>query len=642
MTAAIEFAIPTSVVPAPATGSFGSANSAARNSGSFAGVYAAHISISTSAAHETSSSIPATAQSVSQKPASKTPLANPLGTNGAQPISPPVGFAGGTYQSQLSPVPAPLPTSAAMEAALPESSTSGLLSTSSAAGNSQNGVARSILSAPQMSEDGSAAASSTNSSNTSSSNTNSSAASVASSLPASFPEAVPATIAQAAVAQSAADLPALAVVPSGAPTADTAAKQPSSGISGPDVEPLPGMETAPLVPSTVPEETAVSQQPVGATLSAAMPSPATATFLTTFYTSGNGGTASSSTSASAHSPASASASERPVPPPSASSSQTAAQPAGSSANASVVSRSPDQSGNLADEKGVSLGNNSVPSSAPGGPAPSSPLPGAESAVAAISATNNSPSDTSGDDPTDSSLSSHKGTTMASTPTVGFPSASASAATSAAVAGPATQAANLATLAVVSGTAGQPAPPGSASGSANSGSANSGLPSTLPASGEFPVNPSGGPVQMAQIVNQATVNQAAQSEMRIGLNTAAFGNVEVRATVHANDVGVVIGSERGDLRSLLSNDLPAIANTLQQQNLRLNQVSFHQPSPGFGFSSQMSSGGDRQPRSFASGPIATMAPPESGNPESTEPAAALSTALSTELSTRSGTGFSVLA
>jgi flagellar hook-length control protein FliK len=229
--------------------------------------------------------------------------------------------------------------------------------------------------------------------------------------------------------------------------------------------------------------------------------------------------------------------------------------------------------------------------------------------------------------------------MASTPTVGFPSASASAATSAAVAGPATQAANLATLAVVSGTAGQPAPPGSASGSANSGSANSGLPSTLPASGEFPVNPSGGPVQMAQIVNQATVNQAAQSEMRIGLNTAAFGNVEVRATVHANDVGVVIGSERGDLRSLLSNDLPAIANTLQQQNLRLNQVSFHQPSPGFGFSSQMSSGGDRQPRSFASGPLATMAPPaESGNPESSEPAATLSTVLSR----RSGTGFSVLA
>lgn len=642
MTAAIEFAFPTSVVPAPATGSFGSANSAVRNSSSFAGVYAAHISISTSAAHETSSSIPATAQSVSQKPASKTPLANPLGPNGAQPIGPPAGFAAGTYQSQLSPVPAPLPTSAALETTLPESSASGLLSTSSAAGNAQNGIARCIPSAPQMSEDGSAAPSSTNSSNTSSSNTNSSAASVASSLPASFPEAVPATIAQAAVAQSAADLPALAVVPSGASTADTAAKQPSSGISGPDVEPLPGMETAPLVPSTVPEETAVSQQPVGATLSAAMPSPATATFLTTFYTSGNGGTASSSTSASAHSPASASASERPVPPPSASSSQTAAQPAGSSANASVVSRSPDQSGNLADEKGVSLGNNSVPPSAPGGPAPSSPLPGAESAVAAISATNNSPSDTSGDDPTDSSLSSHKGTTMASTPTVGFPSASASAATSAAVAGPATQAANLATLAVVSGTAGQPAPPGSASGSANSGSANSGLPSTLPASGEFPVNPSGGPVQMAQIVNQATVNQAAQSEMRIGLNTAAFGNVEVRATVHANDVGVVIGSERGDLRSLLSNDLPAIANTLQQQNLRLNQVSFHQPSPGFGFSSQMSSGGDRQPRSFASGPIATMAPPESGNPESTEPAAALSTALSTELSTRSGTGFSVLA
>ena len=70
--------------------------------------------------------------------------------------------------------------------------------------------------------------------------------------------------------------------------------------------------------------------------------------------------------------------------------------------------------------------------------------------------------------------------------------------------------------------------------------------------------------MAQIVSKA-----AQSEMRIEFNTAAFGSVEVRTIVHANDVGVLIGSERGDLRSLLANELPGIAHNLQQQDLRLS-------------------------------------------------------------------------
>ena len=99
----------------------------------------------------------------------------------------------------------------------------------------------------------------------------------------------------------------------------------------------------------------------------------------------------------------------------------------------------------------------------------------------------------------------------------------------------------------------------------------------------------GPVQLAQIVNRVE-----QSEMRIGMNTSAFGSVEVRAVVHANDVGLVVGSERGDLRSLLSNELPALANTLQEQNLRLHSVNFMQ---GFAFSNNASGGGDSQPRSF---------------------------------------------
>jgi len=105
-------------------------------------------------------------------------------------------------------------------------------------------------------------------------------------------------------------------------------------------------------------------------------------------------------------------------------------------------------------------------------------------------------------------------------------------------------------------------------------------------------------------------------MRIGLNTSAFGNVEVRTVVHANDVGVLIGSEKGDLRSLLANELPSIASTLQQHDLRLNQVHFHQ---GFAFSNNMTSGGDSQPRSFTPRSTVSALPVEAQGGESGEPA-----------------------
>lgn len=85
-----------------------------------------------------------------------------------------------------------------------------------------------------------------------------------------------------------------------------------------------------------------------------------------------------------------------------------------------------------------------------------------------------------------------------------------------------------------------------------------------------------------------------------MNTSAFGSVEVRAVVHASDVGLVIGSEKGDLRSLLANDMPAITNALQQQSLRLNSVNFMQ---GFAFSNN-ASGGDSQQHSFVPAPRAS--------------------------------------
>jgi flagellar hook-length control protein FliK len=93
--------------------------------------------------------------------------------------------------------------------------------------------------------------------------------------------------------------------------------------------------------------------------------------------------------------------------------------------------------------------------------------------------------------------------------------------------------------------------------------------------------------MAQLVAKA-----GQSEMHIGLNTSAFGSVDVHTVVHANEVGVSIGSEKGDLRSLLANELPGIVNTLQQHNLRLDHVNFQQ-----GYTPSNHPGRDAQQRSF---------------------------------------------
>lgn len=130
--------------------------------------------------------------------------------------------------------------------------------------------------------------------------------------------------------------------------------------------------------------------------------------------------------------------------------------------------------------------------------------------------------------------------------------------------------------------------GNAAGGANLTPAAPPAPTVLP-----------GPVQVAQLVNRV-----GQSEMRIGMNTSAFGGIEVRTVVHANDVGLVIGSEKGDLRGLLSNEMPAIANTLQQQNLRLNSVSFMQ---GFASSNNASGGGgSQQQRSFVPAPTVANA------------------------------------
>jgi hypothetical protein len=127
---------------------------------------------------------------------------------------------------------------------------------------------------------------------------------------------------------------------------------------------------------------------------------------------------------------------------------------------------------------------------------------------------------------------------------------------------------------------------------NSGAAPPAADSPSPSStpGEAPATVPASPVQIAQMVSHA-----AQSEMRIGLTTSAFGAIEVRTLVRANDVGLTIASEKGDLRAVLANEIPGLANRLQQQNLRLSQVNFHESSAS---SDNSPSGGNSQHRFFS--------------------------------------------
>ena len=130
-----------------------------------------------------------------------------------------------------------------------------------------------------------------------------------------------------------------------------------------------------------------------------------------------------------------------------------------------------------------------------------------------------------------------------------------------------------------------------------------------------------------------VTHASQSEMHIGLNTSAFGAVDVHTVVHASEVGLSVGSEKGDLYSLLSNEFPTIANSLQQQSMRLTQVSFHQ---GSGLSGNSFSGGNSQQQRFTSSAAQSAA--SSSSPDTAE----IPTALDNGTIVGRGAGLSILA
>ncbi len=107
-------------------------------------------------------------------------------------------------------------------------------------------------------------------------------------------------------------------------------------------------------------------------------------------------------------------------------------------------------------------------------------------------------------------------------------------------------------------------------------------------------PTGG-VQSARLLDKL-----GQTEMHIGLRTTAFGTVEVHTVVRESQVGLTISSEKGDLRSLLSAEIPELQTSLRQHNLRLDEVKMLQPNVSSG--GESFSQGQSQQR-FSRSPLA---------------------------------------
>ncbi|HME36527.1 MAG TPA: hypothetical protein VKF84_14925 [Candidatus Sulfotelmatobacter sp.] len=610
-----EPAIPTSIVPASATGLFGRVNSASRTSGSFGALCAEHLAAPSAHAAPTAAMTgPARGMNGAQKPAGKATAATPPTTKDPRQNNIPAAFTGALPQF----LPTTVPAAAPWEAALPEVATdpspspaAGSNAANSPANRSSQispGTLASVSSPPSATEPAGTAL------NTLCPDSTLPAASAAcrSDISGTVPSGSPgAPRAPQDYTQSATDATAASTT-----LADTTAAR---------IETDTGLTPLPPIPQTSPQQPA-GQSAAEKQSATPQPPPLSGIFPTAARTPGTSAMPRFATE------------PRPTPAPS-DAAPLAIQSANSSSSSSVVPLpSPAPSGNLLGKNSnltSPSGNRSFPPTAAGGSSPSAEA--SPTVTATSAAEDHSQSNTAGNGAPDSSP--HKTAAVAAAQTVASPASLPAAGSSSAdpTAPSAMPAAAQGTPqgippglmpGLMPGMSGPPSAPGSARQPDSSGPAGSDSPLNLPASAELPTHPAAGPVQMAQIVNQA-----AQSEMRIGMSTSAFGNVEVRTVVHANDVGVLIGSEKGDLRALLSNELPGIASTLQQQNLHLNQVNFHQA--GFAFSNQMSSGGEAQPRGFASRTVAAVTrPAEASSAESSEPPAVLSSG--------SGTGLSILA
>ena len=99
----------------------------------------------------------------------------------------------------------------------------------------------------------------------------------------------------------------------------------------------------------------------------------------------------------------------------------------------------------------------------------------------------------------------------------------------------------------------------------------------------------------QVHSARMVQGDQRSEMRMGMQTEAFGALEVHASVSGRDVRLAVSAEHGDLRSCLAPEVPVLQSNLQQHDLRLEQV---RTVLSGGMQQEFSPGSGREERRFS--------------------------------------------
>jgi len=116
---------------------------------------------------------------------------------------------------------------------------------------------------------------------------------------------------------------------------------------------------------------------------------------------------------------------------------------------------------------------------------------------------------------------------------------------------------------------------------------------------------------AGVMTARIVEGISQSEMHVGLRTQAFGAVNLHTAVRDTQLGLAVSSERGDLRSFFSPEVPALQVVLRQHDLHLETIRFIES----GNPASTSSGGaDSHARSFGQGHRSMPEPPLSDTTE----------------------------
>ena len=66
----------------------------------------------------------------------------------------------------------------------------------------------------------------------------------------------------------------------------------------------------------------------------------------------------------------------------------------------------------------------------------------------------------------------------------------------------------------------------------------------------------------------------QTEMRVGVNTAGFGSVELHASVNQDRVGAVVATNHLELRAAMMAEMPSLQKAMEQHHLRLDSMALN--------------------------------------------------------------------